>query len=737
MTAVMGLVSVPFAGAAEPVSPDSIFVYDLDGTSAGERAMMSSVAGIVGKSSANLYLAHQEGGGQSNPKFWLDQYVSDHPETAVTWQSNPTPLLNRYSDRLDGYVLYDNAGQHINEATSVAGIENAMIVTPELEHRAQNLGLQQVADVRGKDTQWVVDNYGNQFNSRKIFNQSPDFSYQLRDYAIQHKGLMFYKPPNKDQYLAAQEDHSRVYGWGASEGEFFSSASRNNLMAVPADHQRTTAAPSRWDVSVPDQKNHATANDQSESGKHYVSFVMSDGDNVQWLTNDFARDDRWFGSQDRGDFDMTWDMSPTLAEMNPVAMKYIYEQAASGSGADQFVTASGRGINYPSEVPDVEGMMQASLPAMEAVDHRAMTVLDKQYDRAALAEMIEDPQVLGLMLKTGAAYKGLAGQTNWIDGKPVLSPEYSLWEGFDTPQTVINGLNAASREALNDPDAYTVVNVHPWSGNPMDKVSEIVQGLDNNVEVINLEQMMVQMRRQFGEHRRAAASIGLQNGDFEDGDAQWLRRADTTSLYTQDGNTAAQFSVTGPEAEADWRTESFEVEPGDHLKFSFRYLTPEAAEGSVLAQLRSFDEAGNFEGEKNVALATTDGNWTQVLQRWTVPEGGDLVDLRLSNLFTEFSGLFRFDEVRLQKMTDRPAGDINGDWLVNATDRQMILDAWGADVKLGAALDPSLDGKVGQADLDWVMRHMARPLPKAIPEPNSLGLLAGLGGATLLPRRRR
>ena len=227
------------------------------------------------------------------------------------------------------------------------------------------------------------------FNKNLIFRQQPQFSYQLRSYAVLNAGFMFNATgPARDAYLAAQNDHSLVFGWGYNndEGEFFGSASRNNLMGVPADHLQSRRRPRSGTSTIPAQTRHTSITTPTDAGSHYVAFVMSDGDNVQWLTNDFARSTRWFGSPHRGDFDMTFDLSPALAEINPVAMKYLYDQAAADAHRTFFVTAGGKGLNYPSQTPDMDGFMDATVAAMTAVDHNVISVLDDTVDLAALRQ---------------------------------------------------------------------------------------------------------------------------------------------------------------------------------------------------------------------------------------------------------------------------------------------------------------------------------------------------------------
>ena len=295
----------------------------------------------------------------------------------------------------------------------------------------------------------------------------------------------------RNTFLNAQNPNGRVFGWGygGSEFEFFDSASDRNLMGVPADHLHGSAAPANWEVDVPAQPNHTSVNTPTNPDKHYVAFVMSDGDNVQWLTNDFARSTRWFGSNYRGDFDFTFDVSPSLNDVNPVALKYFYDEAEADEHKTFFVTPGGQGLTYPSQVPDIDGMMDATIPAMQAVDHNIISVLDDGgLNFTKLNQMVDRPEVMGMMLKTGNAYAGQNGNIFWHDGKPIVSVRHTLWEnvgtasGVNTVNEIINTLNSAPTDALHNQGSYTIINVHPWStstedgglGDPMSNVNKIV-----------------------------------------------------------------------------------------------------------------------------------------------------------------------------------------------------------------------------------------------------------------------
>jgi hypothetical protein len=759
LLAALALLATGEHSRARAASPSTIYVYDLNQGSSERNALMASLSGIVARTSADVAMGFQFNNSNSDPEFWVDQYIADHPGVNKVWQGSVPWFIDRYKSQLSGYVVYDAAT--INEATSVAGALGAVMVDSSLLSGSvgaalTTAGLSQVADVRGRDSAWVYSSYGSMFNKDLIFRQQPQFSYQLRSYAVLNAGFMFNATgAQRDAYLAGQNDHSLVLGWGYNndESEFFGSASQNNLMGVPTDHLQSAAAPSQWDVTIPAQTSHVSSTAPTEAGSHYVAFVMSDGDNAQWLTNDFARSTRWFGSPHRGDFDMTFDMSPALADINPVAMKYLYDQAAADEHRTFFVTAGGKGLNYPSQTPDIEGFMDATIPAMTAVDQNVISVLDDTVDLPALQAMVARPEVLGMMLKSGAAYKGLNGAIYWHDGKPVVSAKYSLWDGFDSPNEIVAALNGAPRDPLNNQASYTIVNVHPWStsladggqGDPMSNVNSIVGGLNNAVKVVTLEELLIHLRNNFGDAVNPRLGRNLvQNGDFETLDAAITTRpaswfyatgAGATQLITgQDSDGQGQRAAAINQANADWRSVEIDVEPGEQLEFSFDFKFVGVADGSGFrADARFFNgsqgSGGTFVGETVQFLDAAiydDGQWHTFTTQVVVPNGAPVGDVRFSTYFGAFAGgQVLIDNVSLL----RPVvpGDFDADGDVDDDD----LAVWRTEFGLGAGGDADGDGDTDGGDFLAWQRHLGTTSPASArlqmaPEPHAFwGALLG------------
>jgi GxGYxY sequence motif in domain of unknown function N-terminal/GxGYxYP putative glycoside hydrolase C-terminal domain len=528
--------------------PTNVDVWTMG--NASQNVLMSTLAGIVNRNTNGALLLSPNNGTQPNPLFWLNQLKATYPQVQTTFQSSPSTLLNKYKSMLSGYVLYDRTSNpdSVNIATSIAGVTNSIAVDSSTQSTATLAGLSQVADARTMTYAQAYAQYGSQFNKDMLFHQNTSFNEQLRDYAVMNRGFMFYNDPASiGTYAANQNKAGRVFGFAASEEDFFTQSSQNNQQAVASDYSWSTSTTARWQVPLAKQKYHAPTNLAPDQGKHYVAFVMSDGDNAQWLSNGFATDPKWYGSPSRGNFDMTWDLTSSLTEMNPVAYNYIYGHASNGAHHDNFVSPGGAGLSFPSKVPDIATMAASIGDSLDAADQRVVSILDSTYNTTKLGTILDDPSVMGMMYKTyDSYYKGRNGALQFRNGKPILSVKYSLWDGADTAQSIAAALNADThRNGYTDSASFTIVNVHPWSvtgpdgtgtGNPMSNLNQLVQWLDpTKVDVVTLEDLMVILRNNFG------TPVGLP-GDYNNDnrvDAAdyilWRKTAGTSNLAA-DGN---------------------------------------------------------------------------------------------------------------------------------------------------------------------------------------------------------
>ncbi len=737
------------AAIAEAQAPSTIYSYDMSASTASQRVTMATLMGNVNRTSPLMFMGYQSSPAFSNPTIWLNEYLEAQPATTVTWASNPTPFFSLFKSRVSGYVRYDTLEER-NVATSLAGVLDLVAVDASTESYATSAGLSMVADARGKDLNWVLANYGSQFNKDKVFSIDPTFDQPLRDYAVQQRGLVYWNPPaaTKNAILAGQNDHTQVYGWDSGvdafgESEFFSSASANNLKAVAANYSQSYSALSQWDVPIPDQSTHVSPAVTTVNGTHYVAFVMSDGDNAQWLTNGFADDPKWWGSPYRGDFTMNWDLTPEMANLAPVFMKRVYEEASTGEHKDYFVTAHGPGTDYPSEVPDYAGSVAATSASMQAVDQNVLSILDNAWDTSIFDNILDDPNIDGAMFKSnwGCAYACQSGDIYWHNGKPVMSATYSLWDGFGSAQSISAALNAAPQSPLTNQASYSIVNVHPWStgglGDPMSNLNDLVGRLDANVAVVTLEELFFHLRNNFGAPVAPNLPITLLIDDFESGSDGWNESSNPfEGLHVgagAGGSTAIGFDTTiaadinNPSTWADWRTNGVAIDSGVTVRWSFKLKIGSDSTGEILAELRGFG-AGSFVEEDAVVLSGTDDQWVEVVRDYQVPESVDTFDLRFNNIFTNvlapFAGNFRLDDVLVQAYATALPGDYNLDGRVDGEDYLLWQSTFGSTWNLSA--DGNGDGIVDAGDyVVWRdNKDNAAAAGSSVPEPGSATLIS-------------
>src|ERR1035438_2308805 len=191
------LLLVPFAAhvpAAEQATPQTqtaakqtrsgkpLYTYTLtqDGTPAfyDEAMAVASLQGIINRASPELYvLSHTN----TRPQFWLDLLAKDGrwlQGRARQPQPDLSALVKLAGKRLKGAVIWDPAvPATANVATTIAGVHDAVVLSPELADRyLTKWRLPVLKDLRGMFT-------GSETGSRK----NDAYRWAIREYLA--KGL--------------------------------------------------------------------------------------------------------------------------------------------------------------------------------------------------------------------------------------------------------------------------------------------------------------------------------------------------------------------------------------------------------------------------------------------------------------------------------------------------------------------------------------------------------------------
>ncbi|GCE51174.1 GxGYxY motif-containing protein [Thermosporothrix hazakensis] len=175
----------------------------------------------------------------------------------------------------------------------------------------------------------------------------------LRDYAVANRAMVFWLStvnPTQSrlfEQLASQVQPETPYlGWFDIEPAGVHMLSKHGVYVVAADvfTNLTVHSGTRRSMQPP-----AVPATPKLENKIYVSYVMSDGDNLQY--NERYMYKLW-NNPDRGKVPISWTISPLLRDASPLILDY-YQRTATAN--DVLISGpSGMGYFYPTEWPQDE-----------------------------------------------------------------------------------------------------------------------------------------------------------------------------------------------------------------------------------------------------------------------------------------------------------------------------------------------------------------------------------------------
>lgn len=476
--------------------------------STAEQILFSALQGLANKGAAGFggqavyCVANNFNGIDFQPlaaQSWLDQ-VPIQPTDKDPWALISSPST------IKSYILYDlqaNPGS-ANVASSLAGVLNALPVDVSLQSKIAALDLSQVADVREWDVEQVIASYPGRFNQGFAVELNTGFATDVgigwgpRDYAVANNALVFFGDDERSLVMSQLNPCSAIYGWGpvTAEGEeaFISDVGQSGNYYVAADSAFNLSFFSNLAESSQPVPATAAGVGPAIEGK-CVAFIVSDGDNLQWLLNRGVYEG-WWGSPLRGSLTLGWTVSPSLYNLAPTVWNYYVGSLKDGE--EMVCGPSGIGYVYDN----IAGA--SSFPAF----------LEKTNSFMA-ATNIKAVDAFGLNSDTEAYFEGFAGQGS-IDG--VVYASYSPWVVLPglgnqvcqgkpvVPYTLDLSGNAeqVAQTILSDPDptATYAVYVDAWGNeySPLETVQSVcellVQGVGTDgpsISIVKPSQLLAQV----------------------------------------------------------------------------------------------------------------------------------------------------------------------------------------------------------------------------------------------------
>jgi hypothetical protein len=472
-----------------PVWARELWVVDPQGLKGPENALLASIQGVLNRTSAVVWVK----GPGMNARILEDLRDEGWVLREVR---GPWSLLREHRAAFAGLVIGQVGTESLNRATTLAGLTNALVADPSLVEQLVAEGWPVLADARSRSTADVWAETRAQLARGVMIHQDPSKTLHLRDLAMSLGAWTVYEESaaERTRQVQALGPHTRVYGWGRDELEFVREVSQGGGAVIPADWSLNLSALRHLPATRPVPSRPAKPRVRS-SGERVVAFVVSDGDNLQWVGGRFVDDPGFWASPLRGRFAVTWEMPPEAWVMAPRILGKILGMASPN---DDFIAGpSGYGYQFPSHLPGRAIAAAETARAVARVDWPLVTLLNAGGGQDSSKDWLERPEIRGVLYKDYAPYNRGRGAVHWHQGKPSVSYRYLLWEQKDRsgalrpdwlPAGVAGAVERQPSGAEAGSEAYALVNVHAWSfrdsGGPMGAIGRTIEALPPRVRVV-------------------------------------------------------------------------------------------------------------------------------------------------------------------------------------------------------------------------------------------------------------
>lgn len=322
---------------------------------ADEAVVFSSLKGIVNATMPRIF-SYEGDALAEGPFAWLQSLGLGFVQITDNWS-----LITKYRSELTGLVVYDDAQPDtMNLATTIAGGRKALVAPPSLVPRltAAPYNLPILVDLRGQFAsklavyQGLLTTYWPSVTHRVIVGLSPSAHRAgAREYAAALGAAVVWLDPRVaaentmlGNFLSAMGAGTVYMGWWPDEASGIDTASRFGIATVASDYSTNLTMHSGMSRTVTTRPVPAKPALQN---KIYVGFILSDGDNLQYVEHLMRK---LWNDPGRGQVAMGWTVSPAMLDAMPGALNYYY---TSGTANDALVSGpSGYGYTYPNSWPN-------------------------------------------------------------------------------------------------------------------------------------------------------------------------------------------------------------------------------------------------------------------------------------------------------------------------------------------------------------------------------------------------
>ncbi|GLX65712.1 GxGYxYP domain-containing protein [Paenibacillus glycanilyticus] len=463
-----------------------------------ENLLFTSLKGIVNEKQPRIYSYTDNVRGSTGTSM-LDHLGLKYTEVKDNWE-----LVDKYRSEIKGLIIYDDQQPDtINLATTMAGLKHGIVTPPSLADKlaGEPYNLPIIEDLRGKFSskldvyQYLYDHYWKQTTHKAIIGLDPGIQSYLRDYAIGMDAAVVWLNPGDDsesklldKFFQDMPYGEGLYlGWWPDEGMGVKKTADYGLATVASDFSSNLSVLSGTSREITMPK--APEKPKLEN-KLYVSFILSDGDNLQYMEHSF-----WnlWNNPSRGEVPIGWTISPLMVDTMPGMLNYLYSQATPN---DAFVSGpSGVGYTYPNFMEKEDGLqkfIERTNSYMEQSGLKVLTVWN--YVKGEIKPEVGDklakyaPSLLGFTSQFGTGTIGV--YNNSMPGQE-LNVAYGSAES-DVTGGIADGLKNWDGKS----PGFVSIQANPWQVNYQNFVNAVNMYKDNKDVVFVRPDVYFQLMRE-------------------------------------------------------------------------------------------------------------------------------------------------------------------------------------------------------------------------------------------------
>ncbi|MFT4154382.1 hypothetical protein [Parafilimonas sp.] len=451
--------------------------------------------------------------------------------TFTTWE-----LVNRFrkSGIIKGYILYDlkKGDNSINLATIQAGLKQAILISESQEANAKVMELPMLFDARHASLDLTFfEEVKSLIHPGLLVISNPEVPNN-RDYAIAHKSFVYYGVDSLLEYvLKSMPPLSTVIGW--NKGDEFKHISVCTLWGhinTVSDYCLNLPMLSLSEnyIVKPLKSLDPRTIQWNKSTPAYTSFVMSDGDNMQWTMNQFMQSKEYWANDFNKDLKMGF---TTCVNSLLLGAPDVFSELRRTQPALSSVVEYGGGYYYPDLFAKKRSdrwdlLRQFAVRLNNSMKLSGIKVLglicrnvNSEDSKKAFRIFAEEIETLtGIIAVQYSPYNGGNGELYWTFNRqgiaiPILTAKYQLWAnlnkpGSGNPEKIASLINSESN------NAHTWTIVHAWSRFNKDadgSINDVPKGskngmrgvtpvhwisklLNKNVSVVSIEELLWRVR---------------------------------------------------------------------------------------------------------------------------------------------------------------------------------------------------------------------------------------------------